>query len=128
MNKRLQNAVANMRKWQKEYFRTRAPQAMTNSKRWEREVDKILDEMGQPALFAGGEIELEHGPLFSVKPMSKDECLAELRRICDKHETTCKYDAEEAHIDADAAVLGLILALGYEDVVRLWGSFSKWYA
>lgn len=51
MSKKLQNAVANMRKWQKEYFKTRSPQALSNSKRWEREVDKILAAMEDPGLF-----------------------------------------------------------------------------
>lgn len=59
MNKMLRNAVANMRKWQKEYFKTRSPQALSNSKKWEREVDKILAEYGEQTLFAseGGDID-----------------------------------------------------------------------
>ena len=51
MSKRLTSAVANMRKWQKEYFKSRSPQALSNSKRWEREVDKILEDMDSPGLF-----------------------------------------------------------------------------
>ena len=56
-----------MRKWQKEYFRTRSPQALSNSKRWEREVDKILEEMDAPGLFGNAEAQ---GPVWRKSPVS----------------------------------------------------------
>lgn len=59
MNKRLRNTVANMRKWQKEYFATKSPQALNNSRRWEREVDKILASFGEQTLFTDGAENIE---------------------------------------------------------------------
>lgn len=51
MNEKLKNAVSEMRKWQKEYFRTKSPIALNESKRLEKVVDKILEEMDNPGLF-----------------------------------------------------------------------------
>lgn len=48
-----------MRKWQKEYFKTRSPQALSNSKRWEREVDRLLSEYGEQSLFAADAEDIE---------------------------------------------------------------------
>ena len=51
MNEKLKNAVSNMRRWQKEYFSTKAPWALTESRKWEKIVDKILEEIDTPGLF-----------------------------------------------------------------------------
>lgn len=46
--------VADMRNAQKEYFRTRSPAALDNSKSLERQVDKACkDVLAQPGLFDG---------------------------------------------------------------------------
>jgi hypothetical protein len=37
-------AVREMRLWQKTYFKTRHPEALKESKAWEKEVDRQLDE------------------------------------------------------------------------------------
>lgn len=51
MSEELVNAVRNMRRWQKEYFRTRHPRAMDEAKVWEKKVDAILDKIDNPGLF-----------------------------------------------------------------------------
>lgn len=45
------NAVSKMREWQKTYFRTRHPGAMQEAKKWEKEVDQIIDNDNNPGLF-----------------------------------------------------------------------------
>lgn len=47
----LRAAVAQMRKWQKEYFRTRNPQALNEARRLEKKVDRMLEELDNPGLF-----------------------------------------------------------------------------
>lgn len=37
-------------------------------------------------------------------------------------------DPEAAHSDADDALCDLLIALGYEDVVKAWHRIEKWYA
>jgi uncharacterized Fe-S cluster-containing protein len=46
-----ENLVENMRKWQKEYFKHRTDQALQESKKLEKEVDKFLKERNQYNLF-----------------------------------------------------------------------------
>ena len=45
------DAVKEMRKLQKEYFVTRDSNVLTNAKKAERVVDRLLDKMEQPKLF-----------------------------------------------------------------------------
>ena len=45
------DAVKEMRKLQKEYFVTRDSNVLTNAKKAERVVDRLLDTMEQPKLF-----------------------------------------------------------------------------
>ncbi|WP_161598183.1 hypothetical protein [Maribacter flavus] len=40
----LVQTVAKMRKWQKEYFKTRDKEALKNSKYWEKRVDHLLEK------------------------------------------------------------------------------------
>ena len=40
-----------MRKWQKEYFKTRSPLAFNEAKKMEKLVDQLLEEMETPSLF-----------------------------------------------------------------------------
>lgn len=47
----LRTLVAEMRHAQKEYFRTRSPTALEESKRLERKVDEALADTGQKKLF-----------------------------------------------------------------------------
>lgn len=44
-------AVRTMRHWQKTYFRTRDPRAMSESIKYEKQVDQMLVELEQPDLF-----------------------------------------------------------------------------
>lgn len=44
-------AVTKMREWQKTYFRTRHPGAMQEAKKWEKEVDRFIDDETQPKMF-----------------------------------------------------------------------------
>lgn len=44
-------AVTKMREWQKAYFRTRHPGAMQEAKKWEKEVDQMIDNDNNPGLF-----------------------------------------------------------------------------
>ena len=44
-------AVREMRKWQKEYFRTRHPRAMELAKKYEKQVDEMLEAALSPPLF-----------------------------------------------------------------------------
>lgn len=48
---RLIDAVAEMRHCQIEYFRTKSETALEASKRAERKVDKLLEELRKPTLF-----------------------------------------------------------------------------
>ena len=48
---RLIDAVAEMRHYQIEYFRTKSQTALEASKRAERKVDKLLEELRRPTLF-----------------------------------------------------------------------------
>lgn len=48
---RLMDAVAKMRHCQIEYFRTKSQTALEASKRAERKVDKLLEELRKPTLF-----------------------------------------------------------------------------
>ncbi|PRY10309.1 hypothetical protein CLV24_11437 [Pontibacter ummariensis] len=45
LHKKLEHATRKMREAQKEYFRIRSQQFLQLSKQWEREVDKILQEL-----------------------------------------------------------------------------------
>ena len=45
------DAVAEMRHCQIEYFRTKSQTALEASKRAEKKVDKLLDELRRPTLF-----------------------------------------------------------------------------
>ena len=51
METEFKKTVAEMRRWQKEFFRTRSPQALSESRRLEKKVDKMLEDMEQPGLF-----------------------------------------------------------------------------
>ena len=51
MNEEFVDAVRQMRKWQKEYFRTRQPRVMEEAKVWEKKVDALLDRIDNPGLF-----------------------------------------------------------------------------
>ena len=44
-------AVREMRKWQKEYFRTRAPRALELSRQYEKKVDTMVEDALSPPLF-----------------------------------------------------------------------------
>ena len=48
---RLIDAVAEMRHCQIEYFRTKSQTALEASKRAEKKVDKLLEEIREPRLF-----------------------------------------------------------------------------
>jgi len=48
---RLMEAVAEMRHCQIEYFRTKSQTALDASKRAEKKVDKLLEEIRRPTLF-----------------------------------------------------------------------------
>ena len=48
---RLIDAVAEMRHCQIEYFRTKSQTALEASKRAEKKVDKLLEELRKPTLF-----------------------------------------------------------------------------
>jgi len=48
---RLMEAVAEMRHCQIEYFRTKSQTALEEARRWERRVDKLLEEIRRPTLF-----------------------------------------------------------------------------
>ena len=50
-HQRLIDAVAEMRHCQIEYFRTTSQTALEASKRAERKVDKLLEELRRPTLF-----------------------------------------------------------------------------
>ena len=50
-HQRLIDAVAEMRHCQIEYFRTKSQTALEASKRAERKVDKLLEELRRPTLF-----------------------------------------------------------------------------
>lgn len=54
--------------------------------------------------------------------MTREQALAELR------ECATMDDAETAHIEADDVLCELLCALGYNDVVEVWGQVPKWYA
>ena len=45
------DAVKNMRRLQKEYFATRDPHTLTEARRTERLVDRLLDEIDEQTLF-----------------------------------------------------------------------------
>lgn len=51
MEDNLRDAVFQMRKWQKEYFRTKSPVVMREAIKWEKVVDGLLAEDVQPSLF-----------------------------------------------------------------------------
>ena len=48
-----------MRKWQKEYFKTKTKEALNQSKKYEREVDKLLAEYGEQSLFTEDERDID---------------------------------------------------------------------
>ena len=52
----------------------------------------------------------------------RKRCIAVLRQLQD-----C-YDTESAHIEADEALCGLLIELGYQDVVEEYNKVRKWYA
>lgn len=45
---RLVEATAEMRSRQKHYFTTRTPEALSEARRWEREVDRLLAAVQSP--------------------------------------------------------------------------------
>ena len=45
------DAVKNMRRLQKEYFASRDPHTLTEARRTERLVDRLLDDMNEQTLF-----------------------------------------------------------------------------
>ena len=51
MNEEFLKAIRQMRKWQKEYFRTREPRAKEEAIVWEKRVDQMLYEIENPGLF-----------------------------------------------------------------------------
>lgn len=44
-------AVSEMRRHQKDFFKTRNKSSMIKAKEWERKIDKELSEMNAPHLF-----------------------------------------------------------------------------
>ena len=124
MNEKLKSAVSEMRKAQKEYFKTKSWQALEESKRLEKEVDKLLAEDRQPTLFGDGNPVDTNG--YDIRPLSHSQCLEKLRQITEDKDGN--YGCEDSHFDADIAILGLLLELGFGDIVQLWCSFDKWFA
>ena len=57
MTKEFIEAVRKMRQFQKDYFNTRDPYTLCYAKKAEREVDKLLESIGQPSLFDAPEIQ-----------------------------------------------------------------------
>lgn len=54
--------------------------------------------------------------------MTREEALERLKEL-DK-----SGDTEAAHADADEVLCELLIALGYEDVVRAYKKIDKWFA
>ncbi len=52
LNEKLTEATRRMRRLQKNYFRQRDPETLKSAMRAEREVDLLLENIGQPDLFA----------------------------------------------------------------------------
>jgi hypothetical protein len=54
--------------------------------------------------------------------------LAEAEALLRLRDLQKGYDQETAHVEADAAVCKLLVALGYEHVVNEYAKIDKWYA
>lgn len=57
------------------------------------------------------------------KLMNNEQAYEALERIKDRGVT----DTEEDHREADQILCSLLMNLGYEDVVRVYESITKWY-
>lgn len=55
-------------------------------------------------------------------PLTPDEA----RRVL--LEDAPEAGVEEGHVKADEALCGLLIHLGYEDIVSIWDKLPKWYA
>lgn len=58
---------------------------------------------------------------MSPEDHAKAECLSQLTQA------GLSYDIEEAHSDADQAVMAFLHSIGHGDIADLWGSIEKWY-
>lgn len=54
--------------------------------------------------------------------MTKEQTLEALKQLLNES------DLEKAHEQADDALCGFLIGLGYEDVVKEWEKIQKWYA
>ncbi len=53
--------------------------------------------------------------------MDKQEAIAKLK------EQQGNYNQEDAHVEADDILCGLLNTLGYDDVVKEYEAIEKWY-
>lgn len=66
--------------------------------------------------------DMEKYKIFGIQPLTPDQVRERLLQIAQD------YDQEEGHIQADDAICGLLLHLGYEDIVENYCKLPKWYA
>lgn len=57
-----------------------------------------------------------------IKPLTPDEARAMMRKAMENE------DQEIAHVHADDVLCGLLLHLGYDDIVDDFNEMPKWYA
>ena len=54
--------------------------------------------------------------------------LAEADALLRLRDAQKKFDIEMAHVESDVALCDLLIALGYEHVVKEYDKVNKWYA
>lgn len=59
---------------------------------------------------------------LDIQPLTPDECRAIMKKAMEND------DQETAHVHADLALCGLLLHLGYDDIVDNFNEMPKWYA
>ena len=57
-----------------------------------------------------------------IEPVTREEAMRLLLEADDW------VDREAAHIQADRALCGLLLSLGFDDIVEVFERVDKWYA
>lgn len=57
-----------------------------------------------------------------IQPLTPDEARVMMRKAIEND------DQEIAHVQADIALCGLLLHLGYDDIVDDFNEMPKWYA
>ena len=59
---------------------------------------------------------------YDIVPLTSDQALERIKAAANDE------DQEQGHIDADYALCGLLVHLGYTDIVEQYLEIPKWYA